>query len=131
MENFYQIYHCEEYKFRVFLNANNSELLKKFHEIHRNEILVNKFIYVIEAVKEGIQNRTQYNWEADICYGKVYAIKVDSHRFYTLQVTNNGFKELYICRYGKKESQKNDKTLNAIIQSIDGINIKTRLTWNT
>lgn len=72
-----------------------------------------------------IANKTQYNWELDIpTIGSVYAIKVDKHRFYTLQILNLGYKELYICRYGKKESQENTKKLIDTISSTKSVEIQ-------
>ena len=109
------------------MNHSNSDLTKKFTEINRDEKLIKKFVLVIEAVKTNTHNKTQYNWECDFTYGSVYAIKVDSHRFYTLQVTNGGYKELYISRYGKKESQENTKKLTATIESIEKIQIQKLL----
>jgi hypothetical protein len=127
VENFYLIYECCNNKFRVFLNHSNAELSKKFTEINRNDKLTRKFVLVIEAVKTNSHNKTQYNWECDLNFGSVYAIKVDSHRFYTLHTTNNGFRELFISRYGKKESQENTKKLTSTIQSIANINIQKLL----
>ncbi len=124
MENFYLICECLENKFRVYLNQSNSELTKKFTEINRNEKLTRKFVLVIESVKTNSYNKTQYNWECDFDFGSVYAIKVDLHRFYTLQMTNNGYRELYICRYGKKESQENTKKLITTITTIESIQIE-------
>lgn len=124
MENFYLICECQENRFRVYLNQSNSDLTKKFTEINRNEKLTKKFVLVIEAIKYKTENRTQYNWEADFGSGSVYAIKIDSHRFYTLQITNEGYRELYICRYGKKESQGNTKKLTTTIKTIESIQIK-------
>ena len=127
MENFYLIHECKENRFRVFLNHSNSELTKKFNEINRNEKLTRKFILVIEAVKTNSQNKTQYNWECDFECGTVYAIKVDQHRFYTLQTKNGGYRELYISRYAKKESQENSKKINTTIKTIENIQIQKLL----
>lgn len=127
MENFYLICECCQNKFRVYLNQSNSDLTKKFTEINRNDRLINKFVLVIEALKTKEFNKTQYNWEMDLDIGSVYAIKVDSHRFYTLQIISNGYRELYICRYGKKESQENTKKLISTIESIQNINIQKLL----
>ncbi|MDI9365071.1 MAG: hypothetical protein QM541_08985 [Flavobacterium sp.] len=124
MENFYLIYQCVENKFRVFLNLSNSDLTKKFTEINRDKKTIHKFVLVIEAIKVNSENKTQYNLEADCNNGKIYAIKVDQHRFYTLQTTNNGYRELYISRYGKKESQENTKKLTATIETIKIIQIQ-------
>ena len=123
MENFYLIYECSKNKFRVYLNQSNKDLVTNFMLINRSQSVLNKFLLVIEAVKTKIHNRTQYNWEMDLEIGSVYAIKIDLHRFYTLQIERLGFRELYICRYGKKESQQNSKKLIAIIESIDSIDI--------
>ena len=127
MENFYLIHCCEENKFRVYLSGSNSELLKKFNEINRNPKLTNKFVLVIESVKINIANKTQFNWEASCLLGEIYAIKVDKHRFYTLVCKNSGYKDLFICRYGRKQTQQNDKKLLAIINSIPKISIQKLL----
>lgn len=124
MENFYLICSCERNKFRVYLNLSNSELTKKFTEINRSEKLTRKFVLVIEAVKINSHNKTQYNWEMDFGFGSVYAIKVDFHRFYTLEIMCKGYRELYICRYGKKESQENTKKLTSTIESIKNLTIE-------
>lgn len=124
MENFYQILFCDKYRFRVFLNQSNTDLVRKFNEINRDPKIFKKFILVVESVKVNNYNRTQYNFESKLPLGEVYAIKVDSHRFYTLQITNDRYRELYICRYGKKESQKNDKQLTTTIDSIKKIEIQ-------
>lgn len=79
---------------------------------------------MIESVKVKSHNKTQYNWELDCEYGSVYAIKVDIHRFYTLHTTDNGYRELFIYRYGKKESQENTKKLTSTIESIKQIQIQ-------
>ncbi|WP_157494225.1 hypothetical protein [Fulvivirga imtechensis] len=127
MEGFYNIHTCEKHKLKLFLNQSNSDLSKKFTEIHRNKTLINKFVLVIEAVKKGIANRTQWNFEAKTKHGDIYAIKVDQHRFYTLAIKSGGYRELYICRYGKKESQKNSKKLTSTIDSISTIQIQKLL----
>lgn len=127
MENFYLIHFCEETKFRVYLNGSNSDVTKKFTEINRDVKSINKFVLVIEAVKNNVANKTQFNWEASCEYGEIYAIKVDSHRFYTLVTKNMGYRELYICRYGKKQTQQNDKKINDIINSISKISIQKLL----
>ena len=124
LENFYLICECHKNRFRVYLNQTNSDLVKKFNEINRNEKLTRKFVLVIEAVKVNDYTKSQYNWEADFKCGSVYAIKVDSHRFYTPQVVNNNYRELYICRYGKKESQENTKKLTSTVNSIENIQIE-------
>lgn len=98
--------------------------MKKFNEVNRNERLWKKFILVIEAIKINAHNRSQYNFEAKYAFGDVYAIKIDSHRFYTLHTTYMGFRELFISRYGKKESQENTKKLTQTINSIESIDIK-------
>lgn len=127
MENFYLIHFCEDNKFRIYLNVSNSEMTKKFTEINRNVKLTNKFVLVIEAVKHNIANKTQFNWEASCEFGEIYAIKIDSHRFYTLVCKNMGYRELYICRYGKKQTQQNDKKIIDIINSISKISIQKLL----
>lgn len=124
MENFYLISECHQNRFRVYLNRSNSDLAKKFTEINRNERLTRKFVLVIEAVKINSHNKMQYNWEADFDCGSVFAIKVDHHRFYTLQMNNANYRELYICRYGKKESQGNTKKLTTTINTIESIQIQ-------
>lgn len=125
MENFYLIFECNKYKMRVYLNLSNKDLSNKFVDINRDIRLLNKFTIVIEAVKENIANKSQYNWELDIPgIGSVYAIKIDKHRFYTLQIVFSGYRELYICRYGKKESQENTKKLTDTISSIKSIEIQ-------
>jgi hypothetical protein len=95
--------------------------MKKFTEINRNKVQTNKFILVIEAVKNNIANKTQFNWEAKSQLGEIYAIKVDEHRFYTLVSKNTIYKELFICRYGRKQTQQNDKKLISTIESISKI----------
>ena len=127
MENLYLIHQCEEHRFRVYLNLSNADLSKKFVEINRNEKLTRKFVLVLEAIKIKSSNKTQYNWEGDFDCGSVYAIKVDFHRFYTLQINSEGYRDLYICRYGKKESQENTKKLTDTIESIQNINIQKLL----
>lgn len=124
MDFFIQIYICEETRFRVFLNSSNSEVFKKFNEVSRNERTVHKFTLVVEAVKLRIENRTQFNWEGSCPYGEIYAIKVDNHRFYTVVRNFDGYRNLYICRYGRKQSNSNDKTLTATIDSISKIEIQ-------
>ncbi len=125
MENFYLILECIKNKFRVYLNQSNYELTKKFTEINRNETLKKKFILVIEAVKVKAANKSQYNLEGSFPIGSVYAIKVDQHRLYTLQrSSNDGYRELFIYRHAKKETQKNDKKLNDTIDTIKKIEIE-------
>ncbi len=127
MENFYLIHNCDENRFSVYLNASNSDLTKKFTEINRNPRLTKKFVLVIEAVKNHIANKTQFNWEGSCELGEIYAIKVDIHRFYTLVCKNEGYRELFICRYGRKQTQQNDKKIDAIIDSIPKISIQRLL----
>lgn len=127
MENFYQIYFCDKTRFRVFLNLSNSDVVKYFNIINRNETLTRKFAIVIEAVKNNVATRLQFNWESKCEYGDIYAIKVDQHRFYTIVLKNNGYRELYICRYGKKESEQNDKSLTTTINSISKITLNIPL----
>lgn len=121
MENFYLFYSCDIVKFRVYLNCSNSDLTKKFTEINRNKTQTNKFVLVIESVKNNIANTKQFNWEANSPLGDIYAIKIDEHRFYTLVSKNMGYKELFICRYGRKQTQQNDKKLISTIESISKI----------
>jgi len=121
------IHFCDKNKFRVFLNLSNNEVTKKFTEINRNPKLIKKFVLVIEAVKNKIANKTQYNWEDSCPLGEIYAIKVNEHRFYTLETKNDGYKNLFICRYAKKQSQQNSKKLTSIIESIPKITIQTLL----
>ena len=127
MENFYLIHSCKEYKFRVYLNSSNSDVMKKFNQINRNEKTVKKFVLVIEAVKVNVANKSQWNWEARCEMGDIYAIKVDNHRFYTLVCKNHGYRELYISRYGRKQTNTNDKKLLSAINSISKITIKKQL----
>jgi hypothetical protein len=127
LEVYYLIHNCDETKFRLFLNQSNSEICKKFNEINKNPKLFKKFILVIEAVKTKVHNKTQFNWEMSFDCGEVYAIKIDNHRFYTLVVVNSGYRELYISRYGKKESQENTKKLISTISSIENISIQKAL----
>jgi len=125
MENFYLITECHRHKFRVFLNQSNKDLSNKFVELNKDPKALNKFTLVIESVKQNIANKTQYNLELEIKdVGTVYAIKVDQHRFYTLQIKYMGYRELYICRYMKKESQQNTKKLTDTISSIKSIQIQ-------
>ena len=126
MENFYLIHFCDIYRFRVYLNGSNSDLTKKFTEINRNNVSTNKFVLVIEAVKNNIANKSQFNWEGSTQLGEIYAIKVDEHRFYTLVCKNDGYRELFICRYGRKQTQQNDKKLTATIDSISKILFQKR-----
>jgi hypothetical protein len=77
-----------------------------------------KFYRCIKAIEGNFANRTQYNLEKDCDNGKVYAIKINLHRFYTLDITENGKRCLYISKYGKKQSQTNDKKLTKIIESV-------------
>lgn len=127
MENFYLIHFCEDNKFRVYLNGSNSDVSKKFTEINRSDKLTTKFVLVIEAVKNNIANKTQFNWEASCDLGEIYAIKIDNHRFYTLVCKNNGYRELYICRYARKQTQQNDKKIVATLNSIPKISIQKLL----
>lgn len=127
MDNFCEIHKCEETKFRVFLSFSDNELLKKITEVFRNSAVYNKFNIVIEAVKHNIANRQQFNYESECELGKIYAIKVDKHRFYTLVCKADGYRDLYICRYGKKESQENDKKLTSTITSIHKVTINILL----
>jgi hypothetical protein len=124
LDCFIQIYKCDIEKYRVYLNSSNAEVFKKFNEISRSQKTVNKFVLVIEAVKLRIDNKTQFNWEGKCDYGDIYAIKVDNHRFYTIIYNHDGYRNLYICRYGRKQSNSNDKTLTGTIDSISKIEIQ-------
>lgn len=124
LENFYLIHSCDEYRLRVYLNMTNSDLTKKFTELNRNSVWLKKFTLVIESVKRGISNSTQWNHELQTPDGPVFAIKVDLNRYYTLVKINDGYKELFICRYGKKESQQNTKKLTATIEAVSKIQIQ-------
>lgn len=121
------IHNCDELKFRLYLNCSNSEVTKKFTEINRTPKLTNKFVLVVEAVKNKISNKTQFNWEGKCELGEIYAIKIENHRFYTLVTKNGGYRELFICRYGRKQSNKNDKKLLSIINGIPNINVQILL----
>lgn len=123
MDNFIKIYNCDIYKYRVFLNASNAEVLKKFNQITRTNKTLNKFVLVIEAVKINAHNKQQFNYEDSCDLGDIYAIKIDTHRFYTLVAKELGYRNLFISRYGRKQTQKNDKKLLAIIKSISKIEI--------
>ncbi|QRM89767.1 hypothetical protein FG167_11190 [Lacinutrix sp. WUR7] len=101
--------------------------MKKFNQINRDEKTVKKFVIVIEAVKVNVANKSQWNWESKCDLGEIYAIKVDNHRFYTLVCKNLGYRELYISRYGRKQTNSNDKKLIAIINSISKITIQKLL----
>lgn len=130
LENFIQIDSCEEYKVKVFLSFSNSDLQKKFVEITKNDTSWHKFVLILESIKQNIANTTQFNYEGSCELGDIYAIKIPPHhRFYTLIRKDEGYKELYICRYGKKESQKNDKKLTASINSIHKIEINKLLPY--
>lgn len=127
MEVYYLIHTCDKNKFRLFLNQSNPDICKKFNEINKNPKLYKKFILVVEAVKNKVHNKTQFNWEMSFDCGEVYAIKIDNYRFYTLVVLNSGYRELYMSRYCKKESQENTKKLIATISSIENISIQKAL----
>ncbi|RCW89790.1 hypothetical protein DFQ08_1095 [Winogradskyella arenosi] len=101
--------------------------MKKFNQINRDEKTVKKFVIVIEAVKVNVANKSQWNWESKCDLGEIYAIKVDNHRFYTLVCKNLGYRELYISRYGRKQTNSNDKKLIATINSISKITIQKLL----
>jgi len=79
---------------------------------------------VIEAVKINAHNKHQFNSEYKCDLGDIYAIKVENHRFYTLIFKDDGYRNLYISRYGRKQTQQNDKKLTTTIQSISKIEIK-------
>jgi len=84
-------------------------------------------VLIIEAIKQNVANSTQWNFELKTPDGDVYAIKIEQHRFYTLVKKVNGYRELFICRYGKKESQTNSKKLTNTIESIAKLEIETLL----
>lgn len=121
MENFYLIHYCDKTRFRLFLNHSNAEVVKKFNEVNRDKISTQKFTLVVEAVKNKFANRTQWNWEGTCELGEIYAIKVAEHRFYTVVSSNDGYRELFICRYGRKQTNSNDKKLTTTIDSISKI----------
>ena len=127
LDNFYLIYFCDKAKFRLFLNHSNAELSKKFMEINRNKVLTNKFTLAVESIKNNQANRSQWNWEDSCSLGEIHAIKVDNYRFYTLVQKNGGYRELFMCRYGRKQSQSNDKALKDTISSISNIIIQKQL----
>jgi hypothetical protein len=127
VDNYYLIHSCDVAKFRLFLNFSNSDVSKKFLEINRNPVLTNKFAIVVEAVKKNVANKSQWNWEGSCALGDIYAIKVSEHRFYTLIIKGNSYRELFISRYGKKQSESNDKALTDIIDSIAKIQIQKQL----
>lgn len=124
LESFYVICECHQNKFRVYLCMEDTTLLQKFSEIHRNEKLKRKLAIIFAAIKTNVSNSTQYNYEGPCENGKIYAIKIDSHRFYTIQITNNGYRELFISRYQKKESQKNTKKIDQTLEAIKKIEIQ-------
>lgn len=124
MDYFYRIYGNDESKFQVFLNVSDQDLLKKFSLIHRNPTSVNKFKIIIKAIERDITNKTQWNWEGTCSYGEIYAIKIDEHRIYTVVHVHNSIKCLFMCKYGRKQSQKNDKKLNNIIRSISNLSFQ-------
>ncbi|QIE58635.1 hypothetical protein G5B37_03385 [Rasiella rasia] len=97
--------------------------MKKFNEINRQEKTINKFALVVAAIQDKTANRTQFNREGSCSLGEIYAIKVDNHRFYTLVIKYQGYREYYISRYGRKQSQTNDKKLTKTIESISKITI--------
>ncbi|MGA9212355.1 hypothetical protein [Kaistella sp.] len=92
--------------------------------VHRDNRSYKKLELVLAAIRLKTANRTQYNFEANLACGKVYAIKVDEHRFYTLEKTSEGYRDYYITKYGRKQSDKNTKKLTDIIDSIDNITIE-------
>ena len=103
-------------------------MVKKFNQINRNQTTTKKFVLVIEAVKNGVANKSQWNWEDTCELGEIYAIKVDEHRFYTVLSSDNGYRELFISRYGRKQTNSNDKKLLASIESISKIELQKLLT---
>lgn len=128
MEIFYCIHSCDVKKFRLYLNQTNGELCKKFGELNRSKKSgYEKFAIAVEAIKNNVANRHQWNREGTCDQGEIYAIKVDEHRFYTLVIKQDGYKELFISRYGRKQTQKNDKKLTDTIDSVKSINIQKQL----
>ena len=107
-----------------YLNISNPEVLKKISDLSRDNKHYKQFVLVIQAIKAGFANTTQFNYEGKCSYGDIYAIKVDEHRFYTIIFKNDGYKNFYICRYGKKQSQQNDRKLTTIIDSMSKIELQ-------
>lgn len=124
MSNFCLIRSCEINRARFYLNFDDSELMTKMSNVHRDNRSYKKLELVLAAIRLKTANRTQYNFEANLACGKVYAIKVDEHRFYTLEKTSEGYRDYYITKYGRKQSDKNTKKLTDIIDSIDNITIE-------
>lgn len=118
MESYFLIYTSENSNFKVYLNISNSEVSKKFSELSRKPKLMNKFLLIIKAVESNEHNRTQFNHEDECDYGRIFAIKINEHRLYTIVHNDKGIRNLYISRYGRKQSQKNDKNIKSIIDSI-------------
>ena len=119
LENYYLIDECPDAKFRLYINFSNAELIKKFTEINRDIKLTEKFVLAVEAIKNKIANTTQWNYEGNCEYGDIYAIKIKpNHRFYTIVVKEGGYRNLYMSRYARKQSNQNDKAIISIINSI-------------
>lgn len=112
----------------MYLNQSNSDVVKKFNQINRNPTTTNKFVLVIEAVKAGVANKSQWNWEDSCDLGEIFAIKVNEHRFYTVVSSCQGYRELFICRYGRKQTNSNDRKLLTTIGSISKIELQKVLT---
>ncbi|MFM9400795.1 hypothetical protein ACKLNQ_02510 [Myroides odoratimimus] len=93
--------------------------MKKIHEFSRSDDL-EKFKLVLYAVRDEIANRTQFNREGDCSLGVIYAIKVGQHRFYSIYTNNpmDNYRELYVCKYEKKQTQKNNNTINETLKAI-------------
>ncbi len=124
MSNYYLYRNCDVHRARFYLNYDDSELMTKFSNVHRDKKLKKKLDLVIGAIRLKTANRTQYNFEADFSVGKVYAIKVEEHRFYTLEKSSEGYREYYISRYGRKQSEQNTKKLTDTIKTIENISIE-------
>lgn len=124
MESVINFHISEKYLLRAYIDISNKELYKKFGEVLSNEKTQKKFLIILKAIEQKIANRTQYNREGKCDLGIIYAIKIDNHRFYTIESTVGSWRELFICRYGKKQSQTNDKKLTDTINSIKEIEIK-------
>lgn|GEM_PF-2006223 len=120
MNNFVEI--CDEQGCSIYIDYTDKELNKKITEINRNQSLKNKFNLVLKSLIENTFNKTIFNFEHKCTDGKVYAIKVDNHRFYTLALPDGNQRRYFISRYGKKESQQNDKKLTKIIETVCDIN---------
>lgn len=77
---------------------------------------------VLEAVKNNVHTTEQFNYESECPDGKIYAIKVDDYRFYTIMNLFDSYRDLYISKYEKKKTNKNNKKIN---QSLDSISLRS------